>query len=275
MAVLAGRHHRPPLLFDIRGFWADERVEGAIWPAGGLLYRTAKRCEQTFYRRADAIVTLTEASVPQIQDWTRGRDVPIVVIPTCVDVERFDDRPLRPGGPNAVWSGSIGTWYRFDLVAPLVRALQLPLTVLTRQRDLAERALNGLPASIISRPPEDVPNELYAGDIGLCLIKSSFSKTASAPTRLAEYLAAGMAVIVTPQVGDLEALVEEHGVGVVLRGEDEAALIRAADAMRELAGDPELPERCRKVASHRFAVEIGSRRYAELYRDLATFGRQI
>ncbi len=35
-------------LFDMRGFWADERVDGGLWPAGGRLYRMTKSLERHF-----------------------------------------------------------------------------------------------------------------------------------------------------------------------------------------------------------------------------------
>lgn len=256
------------LVFDIRGFWADERVEGGLWPAGGVLYRIAKRCERRFFAEADGIVTLTEASVPQIRAWARGDATDVTVIPTCVELERFSDRPPRPGGPHAVWSGSVGTWYRFDLAAPIVRALGLPLTVITRQEQLARELLGGHPAEIRAAEPQQMPGELFAGDVGLCLIRSSFSKTASAPTRFAEYLAAGMPVIVTPAVGDLEAIVEDDGVGVVLRSEDPDGIRRAADAARAMAADPVVRQRCCDCARRRFDVRAGSASYERLYRRL-------
>ena len=268
MARSARRATGGALLFDIRGFWADERVDGGLWRPGGLLYRVAKRCERSFFAEADAIVTLTEASVPQVRAWAGDRPVPIEVIPTCVDVERFSNRPARPSGPHAVWSGSIGTWYRFDLAPRLAAALSMPLTVITRQRAEAARLLGGYPASVRSAAPENMPAELYASDIGLCLIRSSFSKVASAPTRFGEYLAAGMPVVVTPGVGDLERIVEDRGVGVVLRGEDDASIASAAARVRTLAGDRDLPERCRRLAREAFDLDTGTARYAAIYRAL-------
>jgi glycosyltransferase involved in cell wall biosynthesis len=269
-ALIATRARLPgaKLLFDIRGFWADERVDGALWRRGGALHRVAKRCERRFFAEADGIVTLTEASVPQIRAWTGDRPVPIDVIPTCVDPARFAGRQERPGGPHAVWAGSIGTWYRFDLAGRVAAALSLPLTVITRQEALAREVLDGRPAEVRSAAPEDVPRQLFAGDVGLCLIVSSFSKLASAPTRFAEYLAAGMPVLVTPGVGDLERLVEDHAVGAVLRGEDDASIAAAAARLRALAADPAARERCRRLAVERFDVASGSARYAEIYRGL-------
>jgi glycosyltransferase involved in cell wall biosynthesis len=256
------------LLFDIRGFWADERVEGGLWRPGGLLYRLAKRFERRFYDRADVVVTLTNASVPQIRAWIAPREVPVEVIPTCVDLGRFNRRPSRPAGRHIVWAGSVGTWYRFDLAARLAAALDFPLEVITRQVQLARQVLAGYPAAIMSLAPDEVPSNLFAGDIGLCLIASSFSKQASAPTRFAEYLAAGMPVVVTPAVGDLEAIVEARRIGVVLRGEDDAAMAEAAAQMALLVQDKELSRRCRTTAEELFDVDVGSQRYAQLFRLL-------
>src|SRR3954452_55576 len=80
IAVLSGRRRSWSLLFDIRGFWVDERVDGRMWRRGGLLHRIGKRCERWFFREADAVVTLTHASVPQIRRWIGDRDdVPVRV----------------------------------------------------------------------------------------------------------------------------------------------------------------------------------------------------
>lgn len=265
IALLSRRGQTPLVLFDIRGFWADERVEGGLWKPRGALYRLAKRCERWFFSQADAVVTLTEASVPQIRSWTAGREIPVVVIPTCVDLDRFTPQAPREDGPRLVWSGSVGTWYRFDLAPRLASAGGLPLTVITRQTEMAKQILGQFPAEVFTRSPQKMADELHAGDIGLALIRPSFSKTASAPTRFAEFLAAGMPVITTAGVGDLDRLVEENGVGVVLRSEDQAELGEAVAVARGMAADPQARERCRALARERFDVEEGSRRYAQLY----------
>lgn len=272
IALLAQRWTGGRLLFDIRGFWADERTEGGIWPEGGTLYRIAKRCERWFFAEADAVVTLTHASVPQVRQWVGDRDIPIVVIPTCTDVGRFAGASARESGPHAIWCGSIGTWYRFDLVPALARALGLELDVITRQTVQALEFLDGAPALVRSLAPSEVPGAMHAGDIGLCLCKASFSKIASAPTRFAEHLAAGMPVIVTRGIGDLEMLVEQHRVGVVLRSEDQIGLEDAARQALALALDPETAERCRGLARALFDVDAGASRYSELYMQLQPTG---
>lgn len=278
MATWARRFTGGSLIFDIRGFWADERIEGGIWPQNRLpyrlLYRVAKACERKFFATADAVVTLTHASLPQIEKWTYPRQIPVVVIPTCTDISRFEDSQERPDGPHLTWCGSVGTWYRFDLAAPLAAALRRPLDVVTQQPDAARAILGSAEASLQSVPPSEIPFVLHAGDIGLSLCVGTFSKTASAPTRFAEYLAAGMPVIVTPGIGDLVEIVERYQVGVVLGGDQDDDVRSAALRALELAGQPETRERCRRTARELFDVAVGSRRYDELYSSLVDESRR-
>ncbi len=187
--------------------------------------------------------------------------------PTCADLALFSRYERRPEGPRVTWVGSIGTWYRLDLAAQIATALGCRSASYASE-ELAETILGGVEASIRSLPLDEVPGELFTGDIGLCLYVSSFSRQATAPTRLAEYLAAGMPVLVTPGVGDMESIVTDNAVGVVLRGDDAAAIDNAVAQLRQLAEDPELADRCRALAHSVFDVSVGARRYAELYRAL-------
>jgi glycosyltransferase involved in cell wall biosynthesis len=255
-------------LFDIRGFWADERADAGQWSTSSPMYRLVRRLERRFYRAADAVVTLTEASVPVIRGWLDDEAVPVEVIPTCADLQRFEGSTARPDGPHLVWCGSVGTFYRFDLAVRMAALAGLPFTVLTRQGELAREKLADLPADVRAVPPQAVAGELFAGDIGLCLCEPSFARTASAPTRVAEHLAAGMPVAVT-RFGDLPAIVEAERVGVVVDGEDDASLRDAVDRLVALAADPEVQARCRQVARERFDADAGARRYAALYDRLA------
>src|SRR3954451_24326025 len=60
MALAAKRATGARFLFDMRGLWADERVDAGLWPAGGRLYRLAKRIERRLLEAADHVVTLTQ-----------------------------------------------------------------------------------------------------------------------------------------------------------------------------------------------------------------------
>ncbi len=89
-----------------------------------------------------------------------------------------------------------------------------------------------------------------------------------APTRVAEYLAAGMAVAITPRIGDMDALVDGNGLGVRIEDESEAGLASAAAEVLRLAADPEARARGQRLAAELFSVDDGAGSYLELYREL-------
>jgi len=60
MGALAKLVRGGKLIFDIRGFLADEYADSGNWRTHGVLYRLAKRVEQWLYRAADGFVQIVE-----------------------------------------------------------------------------------------------------------------------------------------------------------------------------------------------------------------------
>ena len=161
------------LVFDIRGFWADERVEGGLWPRGGLVDRMVRAVERTLYRRASAVVTLTHASVPHIRVMTKGA-VPIRAIRTCADTKRFANTRRVDGKPRVVWVGSIGPWYRFDLAVRLAAAMNASMHVFTRETAMAIVDMDGVAGEVKEVSPDALDAELREGDIGTAFYRQCF-----------------------------------------------------------------------------------------------------
>lgn len=277
-------------LFDMRGFWVDEKVEAGHWMAGGLLYRVGKWWERRFFASADAIVSLTEEGVrtlPQL-----GYNVPptviVEVIPTCVDLERFAPGAKDPrlvdslGLAGATVIGCIGTmsnWYMRDEMLRYLARLgetldRSRILIVTREdheelRQDAEAA--GVPRDrlVITRADfADMPRFIRLFDAGLFFIRPALSKRGSAATKLAEFLACGVPVMINAGVGDSGTIVREGRVGVVLSTVDEEALEQSLPDARALLSDSAVGDRCRKVARERFDVEQGVEQYRRVYERL-------
>lgn len=271
------------LLFDMRGLWADERTDGGIWPVGGRIYRAVKRLERTLLLGSDHIVTLTHASKGVIEGfpYLTGRPhAPISVIPTCADLGRF-----TPGNGGKVepftlgYLGSIGTWYLFDEVLAcfaLIRARRPDARLLVVNRN--EQALVRTLASqagiaqdaieITSADHADVPAQVRRMSAGAAIIRPVFSKIASAPTKLAEYLGCGVPCLGNTGVGDMEAILEGEGTGVALRDFSPESRAAAVDRLLVLADDPATSARCRSAALNHFSVEQGADDYRAIWRSL-------
>ena len=184
-------------------------------------------------------------------------------------LDRFVMPTATNAEPVAIWSGSIGTWYRFDLAAAAADALELPLKVITRDVQAARTILGDRqPGEIISAQPAEMPALLCERHVGLCIVQPSFSKLASAPTRMAEHLACGAPVLVTAGVGDMKAIAEADSVGAAFDPDAPATLSSAASDLKDLLADPTTPERCRATAEARFSTTAGSAMYASTYKSL-------
>ena len=121
IALLLSKISKVPYIFDIRGFWIDERIDGELWRRGGLQYYIARWFEAKLYHGAAHITTLTQSSISYFPKILR---IPIFkgnisVIPTCTDVKRFSKKLYRSHKMIFGNLGSLGTWYELDPIFQL------------------------------------------------------------------------------------------------------------------------------------------------------------
>jgi glycosyltransferase involved in cell wall biosynthesis len=282
------------LVFDIRGFMPEEYTDAGVWPANGYLYRGLKRVERYLLRVSDAFVLLTEKArdivFPGCSD-TDNLGRPIEVIPCCVDFERFESagqasrESMRAelnvtGRRVIVYLGSFGGWYMTDEMTEFLAVAhsQDPTTfsmiltqsprqiVIDRMSSLGIKEKNFFVTQVT---PGEVPRYLRAADIAISFIKPCYSKQASSPTKIAEYLASGLPVVCNAGVGDLDKLIEENRVGALVNDFTPEAYLRALNEIDIMRSDQTLAERLRGVARQEFdLVGVGRTRYRRLYERL-------
>ncbi len=277
-------------LFDMRGFWVDEKVEAGHWKANGLLVRVGKYWERRFFHAADAIVSLTAEGVRAFAElgYDISSRVAVEVIPTCVDLERFtisdkDPRLLSElglaGGPVFGCVGTMSNWYLRDemLVYLGELARRFPsarLLIVTREnhdalrRDAAARRVPLDRLVLTQATFADMPRYVGLFDAGVFFIRPALSKRGSAATKLAEFLACGVPVIINAGVGDSGEIVNQHGVGVVLDALDAVSRDWSFTAVAEVLRDPGMRDRCRRTAMELFDIQTGAARYRGLYERL-------
>lgn len=277
------------LLFDVRGFNAEEYVDGSGWSRQSLRYRVLRAVEGFLIRQAHEIVVLTERARTLLY---QGQYVvgingasSIQVIPSCVDLTLFRYRAEAKTAlrdqierwPLFVYVGSLGTWYLLDEMLACFRWgyerwPSAHLLILTPSPGgIVEDTLDRLAiprerVTIRSVPYAEVPMHLSLGDVGLCFIKPSLSKLSSSPTKIGEYLACGLPILANAGVGDVEELVRRQRVGVVLDEFSGHAYQKALDQMEKLLQDREgLRQRCRAAAEEKFSLLWSVRQYRSTY----------
>lgn len=290
-ALLGGR-----TIFDMRSLWVDERVEGGLWPQDNRLYqlafRTYKRIEKFLLRRADHVVVLTHAVVPELKRISPAMKAPVTVIPCCADFEHFQlpsdelraDVRQELGIPeNAFvlsYLGSIGSWYMFEEMllffkAAAMRRDDVHFLFVTRnwstscEASISAAELDSLRARIHVRSAERnaVPRLMGASDVMLSFIKPCYSKMGSCPTKLAEAFALGVPVISNCGVGDVEKITRELDAGAIVDLATPQTLSVTACALDHIRDKGGL--RLRQAARTRFGLERATDLYRSVYDSLA------
>ena len=283
MALVLKRMTGVKYVFDMRGFWADEKVDGGSWSCGGLMYQTAKWFERRFLLAADHVVSLTNAGARLISRFTylQGRLPHITVIPTCADLARFKPLPRseNDGFGNSFvlgYVGSVGSYYLFDKVAVcFLRLLQIRpaarLLIVNRgQHDYIRGQLTatGVPDTAVEltyATYAEMPSQMARMDAGIFFIKPVYSKQASAPTKLAEFLGCGIPCLSNSGVGDMTEVLKGENVGVPLTSFDDESLKAGLEQLLQLVADPSTVSRCVATAQRHFSLDEGVARYTKIY----------
>jgi glycosyltransferase involved in cell wall biosynthesis len=229
LASLPGLHlkrkHGVKFIFDMRGFWADERLDGAIWnknnPLHFIFYRYFKKKEKQFLLESDAIVSLTSAALSWLEKKFPGIKNKSSVIPCCVNTNVFNPATVKPSGVRGitagdhviVYSGSIGTWYytreMIDcMLAWKEKIPQLKLLIITRDIKQLQEVLSAYSQEqrefifSVSAAYSEMPSYLALAKASVFFIKPAFSKIASSPTKMAECWAMDLPIITNSGIGD-------------------------------------------------------------------------
>ncbi|GGK25914.1 hypothetical protein GCM10010124_18050 [Pilimelia terevasa] len=227
---------------------AHEFVPGVDWPSPHQ--RAAYLdLEESFIRRADTVVTVSPEIADRIRQVYALRQTPRVVrnTPVRACVGRAPEQAtvrevcgLDPDTPLLVYSGWISA--ERGLGSAVGALALLPDFHLAIVAGRSHPELDGLlvqaeDAGVADRvhvvpyvAQHTVADYLSSADIGLICSKRTLNYELSLPTKMAEYLHAGLPVIVS-DVKAASAFVHDRGVGEVFTAGDPASLVTAIRAV--------------------------------------------
>lgn len=287
------RKKKIPFIFDMRGFWADERIDGGIWnlsnPIYRLVYNFFKSKEAAFIQFSDVIISLTESGKQVIQTWpTMAHSKKITVIPCCVDMELFNRKLLDAQKIDLLrlemdaeliigYYGSLGTWYQMEEMLDQFAVIcqQYPrakLLIVTKDpwekwhRDMASR--RGVPEGAIiiqSAERKDMPYYMAVADISIFFIQTCFSKLASSPTKHGEIMSMGLPLIANAGVGDVDKIILDSSSGFIVHPLNTEGYRLTVEAIPTLLKMD--PEHIREACTRVYSLEHGLGKYAEAYRQ--------
>ncbi len=283
-------------LFDMRGFWADERVDGGLWnlnnPLFKAVYRYFKKEEKEMISKADAVISLTDNAKQEIESWNlrTSAQEPIRVIPCCADLEHFHPEAVTDdlkhklkeklhlhSGPVISYLGAIGTWYMLDEMLDFFKlflkkhpgAIFLFISHEHAKNIIDKAAQKGIPEAALrfyASRRSDVPLALSLSDVSLFFIKPAYSKKASSPTKQGEIMGMGIPLICNKGVGDTDLVVQKYGSGIIVDLANPDELQTAVDDYDDLKKIP--VANILQGAVDFYSLESGVEKYLAVYRKI-------
>lgn len=272
-------------IFDMRGFWADERVGCGIWPRNSYLYHLAKWFDKQLLLNSDHTVSLREAAIDAIRkfNYMQNQNISISCIRTCTDLELFNakegNQKNKESSLIVSYIGSATGWCLFDEVVKFFEIINTInpnsyLYILNKgehdfiRQKLALSKISNRNLIIEESSPQEISKKMSIIDLSVFFIKPGFYTTASCPTKVGELLATGIPCVTNDGIGDMTQIIEQEKVGVILRNFDEPAMHKAAREILELLQDKHLIQRCRAAAIKYFSLEDGVKAYRNIYQQL-------
>lgn len=286
-AAFSFRKKGKKILFDMRGFWADERVDGGLWnlrnPLYNFVYKFFKRQERKWLRKSDGVISLTHAAAEHIQLHFGTEPGRMKVIPCCTDESVFrpclssQDMPF-----TLLYVGSVGTWYllkemlmffvQVRLVYPDARFKILTLEAAESIYEISDGLgidREGLMIKPVKRA--DMAMEMNGAHAGVFFLKQAFSKMASSPVKQGEMMAMGIPVFCNEGVGDSSYILRTYNSGILLSDYSPESFRNALEQFRAAAFDREA---IRRGALDYFSLTEGIRAYRAVYDRLLSFSRR-
>jgi glycosyltransferase involved in cell wall biosynthesis len=252
VGLVMKKKFKTKFLFDMRGFWADERIDGKIWslanPMFKVVYNFFKRKEKQFFLESDYVISLTQNGKDEICSWNGFNQLEskIQVIPCCADLTKFNPTQITDSKkielqqnlkiePNQFvlgYVGSIGTWYMLDEMLLLFKSLlsKKPDAIfLFVSGDDPNHILNKatefqIPTDSIrvqSAKHDEVASYISLFSASVFFIRPTYSKKASSPTKQGELMSMGIPIICNAGVGDTDKIIQNYQAGIVLNQLDD------------------------------------------------------
>jgi len=267
-------------LWDVRSFWADQKVATGVFSQGSPQARLFRRIEQEAARRSTRILGLTASAISELERRYGGSvSDRAAVVTTCVDRRRFTAIPPPETGPvRLLLAGTLNRYYDVPLMIKFVRAMErrtaVELVVAAPGETSWDEELAQVGATFSRVEPAEMPGLVASCHAGLsvCRDDAGVSLLAAMPTKIGEFLAVGRPVVVNAGLVDAAEMVRERAVGTVLgAGVD---VDEAAEHLLGLLGDEGTGDRASRLAADHFDLDDGVDALVKVYQDLWEGGQR-
>ena len=147
-----------------------------------------------------------------------------IVIPCTLTSKAIGKLPKNNNAiVKLVYSGGIGPWQSFDLIAKLVRETlksneKVSVLFLTKETEAVINLIKEFPNRCERKwlKHNEVYQALLSCDYGMLIRDQNITNQVASPVKFAEYLNAGLKVLISENLGDFSDFVKQHNCGIVI-----------------------------------------------------------
>ncbi|CAG5079763.1 hypothetical protein [Parvicella tangerina] len=183
--------------------------------------------EVTAVQESDAIIAVSNKLISYWEEYLKlDFDRKKVVVIPCTLSTYFNEeiRDSREADVvRIVYSGGIGPWQSFDKVTKLLATSlkaqsNLKALFLTKEHEGINKLIENFPGRVERKwlKHHEVSSALSACDYGILIRENNWTNKVASPVKFAEYLKAGLKVLISKELGDFSEVVSQENLGVTI-----------------------------------------------------------
>ncbi|GBD86469.1 glycosyl transferases group 1 [bacterium BMS3Abin03] len=272
------------LLYDNRGVFIEEEIFKNHWRRKSLKVKLFEYLEKRVIKKSDAIVVVSRAfkkyMIEKFEKYDDNLNRKVQVIPNRTIVSdrkenEFSNINHKKENIVGVYSGSAASWqnisellqfinecknvfpdFLFKIVSYQIEEFK---SIIKTEQNLIDKI------EFIIADSTEVIYILSDCDFGVLLRENNLINRVSSPLKFAEYLAAGIPVVVSEGVGDTKDIIRKYNVGVIIKNNDYSS---AVEELIRLLQDEEISKRCFLTAKNELNLEQSIDQYKNIYKNL-------
>ncbi len=268
------------IIYDNRGVYIDEEIYKNHWKANGIKEIITRKIEKLLLKKCDAQVVVSNCfksyivreNIREIEDIEKKTFVITNGTKSnCTQILKKKDKNSIVG----VFLGSAAKWQNLNGIIELVKASIIiskslrykiiTYNVAVYENVIKKSELDNNRIKIESLEPHETQRALSTCSFGILLRENNLINNVASPLKFAEYLSAGLPVLISKGIGDTEEIIKKYNVGVVVKNE---LYEEGLKAMVELLEQEDIQKRCRAVAEKEFNIDSSFKKYKRIYEKI-------
>ena len=269
-------------IFDMRGFWIDEKADRSNLNKKKLKYIFFKYIEKILVIKSSNLITLTNESKNILKkNFPHINKNKISVIPTCVQTDIFYPMIFKQKNISNIifcYLGSIDTAYDINKVIYQFKMFlkidnNIFLKIITNSQKekvlkiIESFKLNKKYFSIQRSNHSEINKLINKSHVGIFYANNNFSIKASFPTKIGEFFSCGKPIICNNFNKDINQIITKNNIGIISDFDDKNS-VKDFIKLKKIIINNNTKKRLKNFVDNNLSIEIGVKKYLKIYNQL-------